>query len=153
MAASSSRSQTKLGIDLGQHNLDIKDFGLTMVALVPGPSSPPRCCGCSKLGSLEITRASNRKKNAGRPYYKCHGCRKFLCFADERGNDATNPDCNCGVSSKRQMSGPDTRVPRGLHYVCRLGECDFYMAMPNDSGGQVQLSEVLVDEFVRLKLV
>ncbi|KAF2498794.1 hypothetical protein BU16DRAFT_443877, partial [Lophium mytilinum] len=73
-----------------------------------------------------VTRRSNRKGNTGRPYFKCLSCDRFLCFADRRGNDPSNPLCFCGASIKRQISGPEKDVARGVHFVCRLGECAFY---------------------------
>ncbi|KAF2688904.1 hypothetical protein K458DRAFT_293711, partial [Lentithecium fluviatile CBS 122367] len=95
---------------------------------VPAPpaQTPPDCFRCGRPSRRFITRETNRKKNAGLPYDKCKRCWKFLGFADEQGNDPNNPPCCCGVSSKRQVAGPEKRVPHGLHYVCRLGTCDFY---------------------------
>ncbi|OJD10148.1 hypothetical protein ACJ73_09917 [Blastomyces percursus] len=78
---------------------------------------PPNCRSCHHPSSREVTRASNRKGNAGRPYYKCHRCNKFLCFADDRGNDPSNPPCYCGVLSRRQVAGYDKHVPRGMHFA------------------------------------
>ena len=102
-----------------------------LAQLASPPQAPPRCPRCRKFGIQETTRPSNRKGNAGRRYYKCRPCKKFLCFIDDRGNDPSNPPCHCGVSSKTEMVGTDKRVLRGLHYVCRLGCCEFYQLYRN----------------------
>lgn len=86
----------------------------------------PKCIKCNKPTTFSITRLSNRKGNGGRPYYKCIPCKKFSCFADDRGNDRSNPQCHCGLKSRRQVSGPEKRGPRQVHYVCRVGGCDYY---------------------------
>ncbi|KAK4174866.1 hypothetical protein QBC36DRAFT_33103, partial [Triangularia setosa] len=90
---------------------------------------------CERPSKRFITRYSNRKGNAGRPYYKWQPCGKFLCFADHRGNDPNSPPCYCGVSSNRQLAGRETSVPRGVHYVCRLGVCTFYQPHIGGNGG------------------
>ena len=72
------------------------------------------------------TRASNRKGNAKREYFKYKPCDKFHCFSDTRGNDPRNPPCHYGISSKMQVSGPEKSVARGVHYVYRLGRYDYY---------------------------
>ncbi|KAI1923743.1 hypothetical protein LOZ65_003193, partial [Ophidiomyces ophidiicola] len=121
----------------------------TIILLTPGaPETAPKCYLCGRKGVLKITRASNRNGNAGRPYYKCLPCNKFLTFNDLRGNDPKNPQCFCGTSSKLQISGLDKKVPRGLHYVCRLGRCGFY---DTERRGQMQLTvdEDLVDLLIR----
>lgn len=90
----------------------------------PFPSVPPTCYRCGGSGDRYTTRCSNRNGNVGRPYYKCRNCRQFLVFADDRGNDPTNPVCHCGLSSKRQVASREKN--RKIHYVCRRGGCDFY---------------------------
>ena len=107
--------------------------------LAPAPGTTPECCRCRRPGVLKITGSLNRNWNAGRPYYKCEDCDQFLVFNDIRGNDPRNPPCHCGASSKAQVSGPEKRVPRGLHYVCRLGTCDFYSTARDFNGNQVRL--------------
>ncbi|KAK4233357.1 hypothetical protein C8A03DRAFT_19562 [Achaetomium macrosporum] len=99
------------------------------------------------------TRHSNRNGNAGRPYYKCQPCNKFLCFADSRGNNPGNPPCDCGVSSKTQVAGKEKKVPRGVHYVCRLGKCDFYKPCV-ENGKQVAVeSDDLVHRLAMLSIL
>ena len=70
---------------------------------------------------------------------------------DERGNDPTNPNCNCGVSSKRQVSGE--AKGRVLHYVCRLGRCNYYMEHRLAEGEQLGLNENLVAPLGLLYLI
>ena len=122
--------------------------------LTPAPGTAPNCHPCGKKAVLKRTQQSNRKGNAGRPYYKRPGCGKFLVFNDQRGNDPLNPACtNCGVSSKMQIAGPEKEVPRGLHYVCRLGRCSFYDTVKDGRGAQFSLgSEWLVEKFKRFSI-
>ena len=114
----------------------------TFVALAPAPEIGPDCLRCGKSSDQFVTKTSNRNNNAGRPYFKCVHCDKFLVFNDTRGNDPDNPLCYCGVSSKRQVSGRDRRVPRGVHYVCRLGRCNFYQPEMRDIYRQMSLEDV-----------
>ena len=92
--------------------------------LEPAPQDPPHCLRCDRMTGTYRTRHSNRNGNAGRPYAKCQACGKFHCFMDQRGNDPTNPSCQCGGPSKRQVSNPEKG--RIVHYVCRLGTCIYY---------------------------
>jgi hypothetical protein len=126
---------------------------LTPIALAPPPTEAPACFHCSQESTLLQTRYSNRKGNAGRPFYKCVACDQFLCFADWRGNDPNNPLCHCGQSSKRQVAGYDRQIPRGVHYVCRLGSCDFYAVCRNSSGGQVAVQDALVRALAGLSII
>ncbi|KAK7219776.1 hypothetical protein V2G26_007779 [Clonostachys chloroleuca] len=96
------------------------------ISLAPPPEEPPICFRCRGPSKKHITRTSNRNGNAGRPYYKCICCGQFLAFADDRGNDPSNPLCHCGSSSKMQVACREKG--RKVHYVCRLGKCDFYKA-------------------------
>ncbi|KAK4140679.1 uncharacterized protein C8A04DRAFT_14705, partial [Dichotomopilus funicola] len=107
---------------------------------------PPLCHRCGRRSERFLTRRSNRKGNANRPFYKCQRCDKFLCFADRRGNIPDNPSCHCGASSKQQLAGREKKVPRGVHFVCRLGECDFYQPHFDRSGRQVTVDD---DDLVR----
>lgn len=103
---------------------------------------------------LKITQLSNPKGNAGRPYYKCQPCDLFLVFNDQRGNGIHNPPCYCDTSSKMQVSGLDKMVPRGLHYVCRLGRCDFYSAVLNRKDDQLSLKQdELFDLFMQFGMI
>lgn len=119
--------------------------------LAPGPVLAPDCIQCTRPTSLLYTRTSNRKGNAGRPYYKCVPCDKFHCFADQRGNDPTNTPCDCGKSSKRQISGPEKG--RQVHYVCRIGGCDFYKAHKNTQQETINLDKELVEPTARLSII
>ncbi|CAG8372100.1 unnamed protein product [Penicillium salamii] len=125
-----------------------------LVQLAPPPQVAPRCPRCQRTGKMETTRPSNRKGNAGRDYYKCHPCNKFLVFVDYRGNDPSNPLCHCRASSKTQMAGPGKRVARGLHYVCRLGRCDFYQVYQNVQGQHLTVSsDDLAEHLINLSIV
>jgi hypothetical protein len=120
-------------------------FDMAPFTPAPFPQHTPRCCLCDGPGSRYITRRSNRNGNIGRPYYKCLPCKKFLGFADDRGNDTRNPPCDCGESSKRQLAGKN-KTRRGVHYACRLLSCDFYQPCVGGDGEQVTVDD---DEIVR----
>lgn len=98
------------------------------------PTEHPPCIICERPTVRRITRSSNRKGNAGRPCYICPPCGKFHCFADQEGNDPTNPPCDCGTFSKRQLSDVEFSPRRKVHYVCRLGGCDYYRHKVGDHG-------------------
>ncbi len=101
----------------------------------------------------KITNQSNPNGNAGRPYDKCVPCHKFLGFADYRGNDPDNPLCDCGASSRRQMVGLQKRVPRGVHFVCSLGTCNFYKECIGTDGKQFAVPETDVGAWIALLIV
>lgn len=96
---------------------------------------------------------SNRNGNAGRPFHKCIVYKKFLGFADDRGNNPNNPPCGCGVSSKAQVAGRESGNPGGLHYVCKLGICDFYAVDLGEDQRQVTLDDEMGNLLARLRLV
>ncbi|KAH8889417.1 hypothetical protein GQ53DRAFT_869787, partial [Thozetella sp. PMI_491] len=114
---------------------------------------PPECSLCRKLGTRGVTRKSNRKGNAGRPYYKYYPCDNFLGFVDSRGNDPNNPPCHCGFSSKRQVAGPEKKIARGIHFVCRMGTCDFYAPLKNSEGEHVAIEADLVPLLSALSII
>jgi len=106
------------------------------------------------VGTRLVTQASNRNGNAGRPYFKCLACRKFLVFDDRRGNAPANPPCVCGVSSKAQLSGRlNRRAPRAKHFVCRLGRCNFYAESWNHDGSRDTVRDDLVEAMAALSII
>ncbi len=70
---------------------------------------------------------------------------------DKRGNDPTNPNCICDISSKRQVSGE--AKGRRVHYVCRLGTCDYYAVHRSAGGEQLSLNDNLVAPLGLLYLI
>ncbi|GAW25178.1 hypothetical protein SAMD00023353_0203280 [Rosellinia necatrix] len=121
--------------------------------LAPPPEEPPSCYRCGGVSELSVTRSSNRNGNAGRPFYKCRSCGKFLVFNDNRGNDPTNPECNCGSSSKRQVSGRSKTVAGRLHYVCRLGTCDFFSPCRDENGVDSVVNMDFVEKLSQLSFI
>ena len=117
------------------------------------PPTPPPCFLCKGPSKRCITRESNRNGNAGRPYYKCFPCNKFLVFDDSRGNEPGNPECPCGYSSKRQVSGTGKRVARAVHFVCRMGTCDYYQAKEKMDGSREILDDEMMARFENLTIV
>lgn len=70
-----------------------------------------------------------------------------------RGNDSRNPTCHCGASSKMQISGSNTKPRKLLHFVCRLGKCDFFEYRRDGQRKQISLpDEGLVDLFTGHRL-
>ncbi|KAI0432795.1 hypothetical protein F5Y09DRAFT_300924 [Xylaria sp. FL1042] len=124
-----------------------------MQNLAPHPQQPPQCAECGHITTLHITGSSNRNGNAGRPYYKCLSCGKFCVFNDLRGNDPTNPCCYCGYSSKRQITGRSKRVAGRVHYVCRLGECDYFSSGSDEKGKDIIIDMDLSDALSRLFII
>lgn len=53
--------------------------------------------------------------------------------------DLNNPFCECGEPSRRQISGYNHPVPRGIHYVSNEGIYFFYMEERNSYGEQIQV--------------
>jgi hypothetical protein len=100
-----------------------------------------------------VTRSSNRNGNAGRPYHKCISCRYFFGFADDRGNNPNNQMCGCGESSRLQRAGENSSNPGGLHYVCRLGTCDYYAVKVDENQEQITVSLDLVDRLAGLNII
>ncbi|WDK19265.1 hypothetical protein CGRA01v4_10552 [Colletotrichum graminicola] len=96
--------------------------------------SPPECLKCGAQSRRRITRPSNRKGNAGRPYYIRCRCDNFCCFADLRGCHPSNPHCaNCDCPSRMQVAGRVRNPPGGLHYVCQRPTCDFHSPRINEN--------------------
>lgn len=112
-----------------------------------------RRCGSSDL-SYFTTRRSNRNGNAGRPYYKCMPCDKFITFIDNRGIHFHNPECGCGHSSRLQVAGRFApKLARGLHYVCATGSCDFFQSAADRSGRNYDVTEDLLPMLVGLSII
>lgn len=125
---------------------------------LPPPSSPPRCFQCDLPSVCCVTRRSNRKGNAGRKYFKCVRCRKFLVFADDLGNQPGNPPCECGHSSKREVSVKEKLTSEGkrawkVYFVCRLGTCDFYQEGEGRGGTSDVLDKVLLERLKNMKIL
>ncbi|CVL02063.1 uncharacterized protein FMAN_08183 [Fusarium mangiferae] len=123
------------------------------IPLALAPSLPPACFVCNNPSRRLVTRSSNRNGNAGRPYHKCTNCRRFLGFADVRGNSPDNPPCYCRESSKAQVTGQNSGSPGRLHYVCRQGTCDYYAEGVGQNNKQISFSRDIVDRLARLGLI
>jgi hypothetical protein len=115
------------------------------------PISAPNCLQCGQPTNKYITKTSNRNGNAGRPYYTCSGCGKFSTFADVRGNDISNPLCYCNSTAKRQRSG--ARKGKKVHYVCRLGTCNFFDWHRTSQTEVLSLEDNVMDHLARLSLI
>jgi len=123
--------------------------------LAPAPNTPPTCFVCQKSNFVHWrpTNSHNPNGNAGRHFWKCYDCDQFLCFADTRGNDCRNPLCDCGESSKLQMSGVYSSPPRMLHFVCRLGCCNFFNAPQDNAGRYFIVPANLVGQLIAYRVV
>ncbi|KAK4183369.1 hypothetical protein QBC35DRAFT_478223 [Podospora australis] len=104
------------------------------------PSSAPNCHQCKSLSTLKRVLPENPNGNRVDvliSYATTVPEESFsLSQTRYRGNLRGNPPCYCGKSSKQQVAGvySEFRKQRGaissppgaLHYVCRLGTCDYY---------------------------
>lgn len=112
------------------------------------------CKICCKPCTRLFTRSSNRNGNAGRPYYKCIPCDKFICFDDARGIDAensSNPPCNCGQISRRQITNREKG--RRIFYVCATAACKFFEWHKNKDGSEWSVEENVVEALQRLRVI
>lgn len=124
--------------------------------LAPGPGAHLDCRLCGLPGDEFVTGASNPNGNAGRPYFRCGPCNKFLSFSDTRGNDPNNLHCDCGLSRRLQVAGLDREVPRGAHYVCRVGRCGFFLRPLGPRGEPLSLLNAdhdLVQERITYRVI
>jgi len=92
------------------------------------------CHSCNRRSTRCVTKPTGNG-NDFRPYYKCINCGIFFVFADSRGNLPSNEPCDCGTPSKLQVSNKK----RELHFVCRLGKCDYHEWMELPNGERVNL--------------
>ncbi|KLU89434.1 hypothetical protein MAPG_08405 [Magnaporthiopsis poae ATCC 64411] len=110
--------------------------------------SQPTCRHCDGPTEAHTVKLDNCNYNAGRPYYRCRPCDSFSTFADDLGVQLGNPRCRCDLPSRQQLAGlEETKtVPRGLHYVCMIGRCDFREQRKDDNGSPIAVwdrSEIL----------
>ena len=111
----------------------------------------PNCRSCGEECTRHVTRSSNRNGNAGRPYYKCIPCNIFSCFDDSRGEDEKNPLCDCGKSSRRQLSSRERG--RQIFYVCKTGSCEFFQFHKRQDGRNWSVEENVAEAFAELHIV
>lgn len=95
----------------------------------PNPLGPP-CRACRAPSTLSLVSHFNRNGNAGRPFYKCPRpeCHVgFVTWADRVGIERGNPDCDCGRTSRRGLTGECAwRGPGKVFYKCAEGRCGFW---------------------------
>ena len=92
----------------------------------PFPPRGPLCLGCGDAAALALVSQANINGNAGRPFYRCAPCRRFVTWADLRGVAPTNPACRCGAPSRENVTGVRARCGPGVRYrCCAEGRCDF----------------------------
>ncbi|KAI0147768.1 hypothetical protein GGR57DRAFT_244449 [Xylariaceae sp. FL1272] len=117
----------------------------------PTEVGPTTCRLCHKDCHRLITRQSNRNGNAGRPYFKCLPCGKFITWDDDRGMSPPGPVCHCDLPSRRQLSGTNGgRLKIGsrkMHYVCQSGKCNFFSYEDHEP-----ISESLITALAELKV-
>ncbi|KAJ5476577.1 hypothetical protein N7475_002306 [Penicillium sp. IBT 31633x] len=114
---------------------------------------PPHCRKCHHEGIKRIVRDENPNGNAGRPYYQCSICGRFICFDDTRGISPANPRCDCGKYARRQISGVSKRVRHGIHYICARGGCGFYEEDLDADGVQRQVPDRSVGTCARYSYI
>jgi hypothetical protein len=77
---------------------------LTSIKDLTPPATAPNCIEYERSITSLTTKISNRKRNAGREYFKCKFRDKFYYFSDIRDNDPKNSPCHYGILSKMQVS-------------------------------------------------
>lgn len=113
--------------------------------------SCPRCIYCLNTEpSYLITKLSNDNGNAGRPYYRCAPCNKFITFADGRGIHLGNPECACEAPSRLQRAGRNSDQAGLLHFVCGSGMCRFYEVYKDDNGEDGYVEERYMQEYIAM---
>ncbi|KAF1842803.1 uncharacterized protein K460DRAFT_268311, partial [Cucurbitaria berberidis CBS 394.84] len=72
-----------------------------------------------------IVNQGNSNGNAGRPYYLCDHCHRWITWGDNRGISGGNPLCFCGAISRQDRAGNETSIPRLGFWTCATGSCDY----------------------------
>lgn len=75
----------------------------------------------------------------------------FICFVDDRGDSEGNPECDCGVSSRRQLSSP--QKGRKIFYKCKSGACDFFQFHQRADGTEWSVDDDVAKALAELKVV
>ncbi|KAF7561493.1 hypothetical protein G7046_g2646 [Stylonectria norvegica] len=92
-----------------------------MASSFPLPTAP-NCLNCHQPCTRKIISAGNKNGNAGRPYYMCvkpsHGF-KFACWDDDRGIASDNPQCECGLISRKFTADGNE------FFGCPVGTCSW----------------------------
>lgn len=92
---------------------------------------PPKCptCGIASRNRKKIL-AGNPNGNFGRPYYVCEPCKEkgwvWITWDDNRGIYANNPECDCGLVSRRDRAGAKRTSEGGEFWKCATGKCDYW---------------------------
>lgn len=75
--------------------------------------------------------ARNRNGNFGRPYYFCDPCEVtggwvWITWDDWRGIYADNPECDCGLVSRRDRAGAKSASKGSEFLKCAIGKCGYW---------------------------
>lgn len=94
------------------------------------PQPQATCHNCNRPATLRITSPRNPNGNAGRPYFACRTCQRessWVCWADTRGIEPTNPCCDCDLPSRQDRIGSNKGCMAGRGFwTCSTGRCGFY---------------------------
>lgn len=90
----------------------------------------PTCHNCNRPAVRMSTSSDNQNGNAGRPYFICPACqweKRWVCWADTRGIEESNPRCGCGQPSRQDRigSGKGRKSGKGF-WTCVTGSCEYY---------------------------
>ncbi|RAK73136.1 uncharacterized protein BO72DRAFT_248397 [Aspergillus fijiensis CBS 313.89] len=117
----------------------------TTAPTAPQRPRPPPCRRCNAITSQYIVSENNENGNAGRPYYRCHHCGTFACFADLRGVHPDNPACDCEgqLPCRLQVASQNDRrcFPGALFYTCAVGGCNYFQRLEDENGEAVVIFE------------
>ncbi|KAI1472750.1 uncharacterized protein F4812DRAFT_410127, partial [Daldinia caldariorum] len=134
----------------------LSGLGITQIPveeLAPFPTLPPQCLKCKRVTTGLTTSWANTNGNADRPYFKCLRCKVFYIFADTRGNNPDNPECerpcNCGASTKLIANRDGKERYFHLLYVCRRGTCTCRKTLCDDTNQKINVASELIDELAR----
>lgn len=109
--------------------------------------SPPTCRHCYNPRPTRKLTKGNANGNAGRHYYKCFKCNKFLCFDDDLClvEGVGGKSC-CKYGYRIGRAGSDRDYPGFLYRGC-AGGCGFFewVLVPSEAEGKLAMFHVNAD--------
>jgi hypothetical protein len=98
-----------------------------------GPSSR-RCRtakGCAGVSVAMVWNKNNKNGDAGRVYYECKTCKRFVTWADRKGMGDNTGSCRCGeeVSCRKYINEMDGTA----RLECWDGRCSFLVYLPGNN--------------------
>lgn len=113
-------------------------------SLTPTSSMAGDCRQCLAPNKFRTSRKKRENINGGRLYRSCSSrtCNAFNGFADDRGLDPGNQQCDCNQPSRLVAKNKfNTQGFRELFYGCRDGNCDFFAEHTGRDGEVAQFTD------------